>query len=408
MYASYNAGILLDKEIFMKKLKDNIYYIGALNPNMRVFDIIMKTEYGTSYNSYLIKGEKTAIIETVHDRFSKSFFADIEEITSSEKIDYIIFNHTEPDHSGSLAKLIEKNPQIKVFGTSAAIRNLNKITNMPFDSVAVKTGDTLDLGNGMILEFVTAPNLHWPDSMFTYLREQKTVFTCDFLGSHYCEPAIIDEDITYPHAYWSAFENYYTAIMGPFKKFVFEGIKKLEALDFDMICTSHGPVLKKNIAKTMQLYKEWSTPKEHEKNATIFYVSAYGYTKAMAETIEAQLNELGIKAKSYDIICHDFSEFPELIENSDALLFGSPTINRDALKPVWDVLSIVDAVSNRGKPVMFFGSYGWSGEACKLLEERAKGLSLKVFEKSPRIVFKPSDSELEELKVTAKEFAETL
>ena len=392
----------------MKKLKDNIYYIGALNPNMRVFDIIMKTEYGTSYNSYLIKGEKTAIIETVHDRFSKSFFADIEEITSSEKIDYIIFNHTEPDHSGSLAKLIEKNPQIKVFGTSAAIRNLTKITNVPFDSVAVKTGDTLDLGNGMVLEFVTAPNLHWPDSMFTYLREQKTVFTCDFLGSHYCEPAIIDEDITYPHAYWSAFENYYTAIMGPFKRFVLEGIKKLEALDFDMVCTSHGPVLKKNIAKTMQLYKEWSTPKEHEKNATIFYVSAYGYTKAMAETIEAQLNELGIKAKSYDIICHDFSEFPELIENSDALLFGSPTINRDALKPVWDILSMVDAVSNRGKPVMFFGSYGWSGEACKLLEERAKGLSLKIFEKSPRIVFKPSDSELEELKVTAKEFAETL
>ena len=392
----------------MKKLKDNIYYIGTLNPNMRVFDIIMKTEYGTSYNSYLIKGEKTAIIETVHDRFSKLFFDDIEEITSSEKIDYIIFNHTEPDHSGSLAKLIEKNPQIKVYGTSAAIRNLTNITNIPFESVTVKTGDTLDLGNGMVLEFVTAPNLHWPDSMFTYLREQKTVFTCDFLGSHYCEPAIIDEDISYPEAYWSAFENYFTAIMGPFKKFVLEGIRKLEALDFDMVCTSHGPVLKKNIAKTMQLYKEWSTPKEHEKTATIFYVSAYGYTKAMAETIEAQLNELGIKTKSYDIICHDYSEFPELIENSDALLFGSPTINRDALKPVWDVLSMVDAVSNRGKPVMFFGSYGWSGEACKLLEERAKGLSLKVFEKSPRIVFKPSDSELEEVKITAKEFAETL
>ena len=392
----------------MRKLKDNIYYIGALNPNMRVFDIIMKTEYGTSYNSYLVKGEKTAIIETVHDRFSKTFFESIEEITPSDKIDYIIFNHTEPDHSGSLAKLIEKNPTAKVYGTPAAIKNLNNITNISFESVTVKTGDTLDLGNGMVLEFITAPNLHWPDSMFTYLREQKTVFTCDFLGSHYCEPAIIDDDIAYPEAYWSAFKNYYDAIMGPFKKFVIEGLNKLDALDFDMVCTSHGPVLKKNIAKTMELYREWSTPKSHDKTATIFYVSAYGYTKSMAETLEAELNNIGIKTKAYDIICHDSSELAEKIEESSALLFGSPTIIRDALKPVWDMLSMVDAVSNRGKPVMFFGSYGWSGEACKLLEERAKGLSLKVFETSPKFLFKPSNSELENLKTIAKQFAETI
>lgn len=392
----------------MKKLKDNIYYIGALNPSLRIFDIIMKTEYGTSYNAYLVKGEKTAIIETVHDRFSNTYFENIEELTSYDKIDYVIFNHTEPDHSGSLVKLLAKNPNIKVVGSSAAIKNLTNITNTTFDSMAVKTGDTIDLGNGIVLEFISAPNLHWPDSMFTYVKSHKTVFTCDFLGAHYCEPAITDDDIPYPEAYAGAFRHYYDCIMSPFKKFVLDGLSKLEPLNFDMVCTSHGPVLKKNIAKNMALYKEWSTLPAHEKTANIFYVSAYGYTKKMAETLEDELNKLGIKTKAYDIIYHDYAELAEKFETSDALLFGSPTINRDALKPVWDLLSMLDAVSNRGKPVMFFGSYGWSGEACKLLEERAKGLSLKVFEKSQRVVFKPSEADLENLRAVAKEFAESI
>ncbi len=392
----------------MKELKDNIYYIGALNPNLRVFDIIMATEYGTSYNAYLIKGEKTAVVETVHDRFSKSYFESINEITSVDKIDYVIFNHTEPDHSGSLINLLQANPSIKVVGTNAAIKNLTNITNTTFDSIVVKTGDTIDLGNDMVLEFITAPNLHWPDSMFTYLKSHKTVFTCDFLGAHYCEPAITDEDIAYPDAYQGAFKNYYDAIMSPFKKFVLDGLEKLKALDFDMVCTSHGPVLKESISKAMEQYSEWSTLAPHEKTATIFYVSAYGYTKIMAEAFEEELNSLGIKTKAYDIIKHDMCELVEKIESSDAILLGSPTINRDAVKPVWDILSLTDAVSNRGKPTLIFGSYGWSGEACKLLSERAKGLSLNVYEETPKVCFMPRESDIENIKRIAKDFAEKI
>ncbi len=392
----------------MKQLKDSIYSVGVINPNLRVFDIIMKTEYGTSYNSYLIKGEKIALVETVHDRFSDSYFENIREITPVEEIEYIIFSHTEPDHSGSLMKLLEINPKIKVIGSTAAIKNLNNITNVSFDSMAVKTGDTLDLGNDIVLEFISAPNLHWPDSMFTYVKSKKTVFTCDFLGAHYCEPKMTDDDITYPEAYWSSFKNYYTAIMGPFKKFVLDGLNKLSALDFDMVCTSHGPVLKNEYTKAMELYREWSTLPAHEKTATIFYVSAYGYTKMMAKTLEKAMNENGVKTKVYDIIEYSYSELAEKIESSDALLFGSPTINRDALKPVWDLLSMTDAISNRGKPTLIFGSYGWSGEACKLLEERARGLSLKVFEKSPRVIFKPTENDLKELEAVAKDFTATI
>ena len=392
----------------MKQLKENIYYIGALNPNLRVFDIIMKTDFGTSYNSYLIKGEKIALVETVHDRFSENYFNNIKEITPIEDIEDIIFNHTEPDHSGSLVKLLKINPNIKVVGSTAAIKNLNNITNTTFESIAVKTGDTLDLGNDMVLDFVSAPNLHWPDSMFTHIKSNKTVFTCDFLGCHYCEPNITDEDIAYPELYWDSFAVYYNAIMSPFKKFVLDGLDKISALDFDMVCTSHGPVLKNNYKKAIDLYREWSVVAQHEKTATVFYVSAYGYTKEMAETLEKAMNDNGVKTKSYDIIEHSYPELIEKVEQSSALLFGSPTINRDALKPVWDILSMIDAISNRGKPTLIFGSYGWSGEACKLLVERANGLSLKVFEKTPKVIFKPTEKDLDELRQIASEFTKTI
>lgn len=392
----------------MKKIKDNIFYVGAINPNLRVFDIVMATEFGTTYNAYLIKGEKIALIETVHDTFSDEYFDSIREIVPLENIDYIIFNHTEPDHSGSLVKLLEFNSKIKVVGTQSAIKNLKNITNADFDSIAVKTGDTLDLGGDNILEFTTSPNLHWPDTMFTYLKSQKTVFTCDFLGAHYCEPNIFDSKITYPKQYLPAFKYYYDCIMSPFKKFVLDGISKLEAMDFDTVCTSHGPVLQQNIKQAMTLYREWSTIPANEKTATIFYVSAYGYTEIMAEKVCEVLNKNGIKTESFDIIAHDYSELAEKIETSTALIFGSPTINRDAVKPVWDILSMVDAVSNRGKNTFIFGSYGWSGEACGLLAERAKGLSLKVFEKTPKAIFKPSDAEIAELEQAADEFSKLL
>ena len=149
--------------------------------------------------------------------------------------------------------------------------------------MTVKNGDTLDLGQGLVLEFISAPNLHWPDSIFTYVPARKTVFTCDFLGAHYCEPLITDDEITYPKAYDEAFAYYYAAIFGPFPKFVRDGLAKLEALDFDMVCCSHGPVLKNSIKRAMDKYAEFAAPKDMGRTAAIFYVSAYGYTKAAAE-----------------------------------------------------------------------------------------------------------------------------
>ncbi|MEG0615194.1 MAG: FprA family A-type flavoprotein [Oscillospiraceae bacterium] len=392
----------------MKKLKDNIFYIGTINPNLRIFDIIMSTEYGTSYNSYLVKGEKIAVVETVHDRYSEIFFDNIKEITPLEKIDYIIMNHTEPDHSGSIAKLLEINPNITIVGSAAAIKNITNITNMEFSSKIVKTGDSLDLGGGMVLDFIISPNLHWPDSMFTYVACAKTIFTCDFLGAHYCEPMITDDIITYPKAYADAFAFYFTAIFGPFKKFVIDGLNKIKGLDFDMVCTSHGPVLKNGISTALGLYRKWATVAPIEKNVAIFYVSAYGYTKSLAKAFAAELEKLGIPTKTYNIIEHPISTLAEKISLASGVMFGSPTINRDAVKPVWDLLSSVDAVGSKGKPCAVFGSYGWSGEACTMLENRAEGLGFKLVNDCYKVVMKPDENDFNNVRALAITFAKSL
>lgn len=392
----------------MLKLKENIYYVGAINPNLRVFDIIMKTEYGTTYNSYLIRGDKTALVETVHSRYRDVMLGNIRQICDPAEIDYIIFNHSEPDHSGSAEEIIRLNPDVTVVGSSAAIKNIAGVTNGSFKSIAVKDGDTLDLGQGLVLEFISAPNLHWPDSIFTFLPARKTVFTCDFLGAHYCEPMLTDDIITYPREYAEAFAYYYAAIFGPFPKFVRDGLAKLERLDFDMVCCSHGPVLKKGIGQAMEKYAEWSAPKETGRTAAIFYVSAYGCTEAFAERYAQRLAGLGVEAKCYNIIGHDMGELKAAAAGAGGLIFGSPTINRDALKPVWDVLSVLDAIADRGKPFAVFGSYGWSGEACAMIESRCEGLGLKKAHEAYRWVLKPSAADLEQADRLAEAFAETL
>ncbi len=393
----------------MKQLKDGLYYVGVQNPALRVFDIVMRTEYGTTYNTYLLRGsDKTALIETSHSRFFEAFKANIEEIMPISHIDYVVFNHTEPDHTGTLAKILEINPDITVVGSVAAIRNIGAITNMKFNQMVVKNGDSLDLGGGISLDFISAPNLHWPDSIFSYCKALKTVFTCDFLGAHYCEPTITDELIPYPEKYEDAFHYYYCAIMGPFKKFVLDGLKKLEELDFDMVCCSHGPVLKERISYCMKKYKEWSSVTPEEKTASVFYVSAYGYTAEMASALAKGLASKGVRVETFDIIQHSAAELSEKIELSKAYLFGSPTINRDAVKPVWDVIGMIDPISNKGKKAMVFGSYGWSGEACKNLSERLKGIGIEVWGDIQRINFKPTDADLENLTALGAQFAEEI
>lgn len=392
------------------ELKKDIFYVGVQNPNLRVFDIIMKTEYGTSYNSYIVKGsEKTALIETAHARFFEQYLDNITDITEVKDIDYIVLNHTEPDHTGSLARLLEMNPDITVVASMAGDKYARGIANREFKSLVVRDGDTLDLG-GKTLRFINAPFLHWPDSMFTYIPEDKLLFSCDMFGCHFCEPKVIDKYVAYKEKYDDALLYYYTAIFGPFKPYVLAGMDKLAGLDIDMIAPSHGPVLTGFIGEVMQKYRDWSTPTVHStKRILIVYVSAYGCTRQMAQTIKNTLEANGkYDIELLDAIEHDIGYIKGQIDAADALFIGSPTINRDALKPIWDVLSVIDALVNKGKPVGVFGSYGWSGEAVGMIVDRLRGLKLNVIGDGIRCVFVPSPDELAAVEAYTKEAIETI
>lgn len=392
------------------KLSEHVSYIGVQNPSMRTFDIIMRTEYGTSYNSYLVQGEKTAVIETVHEAYNKEFLENLEEITPVQNVDYVILNHTEPDHAGSLVKLLDLNPEVEVYGTPVAIRNLAAITNREMKSHVVKNGELLDLGKGVVLEFVIAPNLHWPDSMFTYLEKDKTLFSCDVFGSHFCEPEILDTYVKKSELLRQERKNYYDCIFGPFKKFVLAGLEKIKEKEVALICTSHGPVLKDFIEETMHDYQKWSSEEEKETFAAIFYVSAYGYTKHMAEVFAKELRNLGVPVKLFDLVEGDANEAVTALHQAKAVLFGSPTINQDALKPIWDLISCSEAikVKNKKTPALTFGSYGWSGEACKYLTERLHTMRYQVIGEGVTCVFCPTEEDEAKIRKAAVEVKEAM
>ncbi len=388
----------------MNKLTDKIYYVGVKDPDLKTFDIIMDTEFGTTYNSYIVKGEKTALIETAHNNFCDEFIKNIEVVVPVCELDYVILNHTEPDHSGSLEKILKINPDITVVGTIAALKNLKEITNTTFNELLAKDGAELNLG-GVSLKFIIAPNLHWPDTMMTYCESEKTLFSCDVLGSHYALNGILDTEIPSKADYDKAFKEYYDCIVAPFKPFVLKGIDKISGYDIKYVMTSHGPVLSDTIAEAIDKYVKWSTPYFSEKKTVaIFYVSAYGYTKMLADTAKTALEEQGINALLIDPTESD-ANIAEVIEKSDAVMLGTPTINRNALPPIWNIVTSLDLVSVKDKPFAVFGSYGWSGEGTILVHSLLKSMRLKTTDEPFKVIFKPSDADLENMKNYTVEFA---
>lgn len=393
------------------KLKEGITWVGALDPDLRVFDIIMETEFGTTYNSYIVQGnDKIAVFETVKVKFFDQYIEKLRKLIDISKIDYIVVNHTEPDHVGSVEKILEINPNIKIVGSKTAIKFLEEIVNKDFQKLVVNTGDTINLG-GKTLEFIMAPFLHWPDSMYTYIKEDKVLISCDSFGAHYSFDEILLSKVTNRKDYMSALLYYFNMIMGPFKNHVLNAIEKIKDKDIDMIMPGHGPVLDENPLEIVEIYKKWATEKNifDKKTVLIPYVSAYGYTESLAKAIEEGLKtEPDIDVYSYDMVVENRNLVLDKIRWADGLLFGSPTINGDALPPIWDLVMSMSPIVHSKKLVAAFGSFGWSGEAIQNLEARFKMLRLKKFEDGLKINFKPSESELELAFDYGKRFAETL
>lgn len=388
-------------------VSESVKWIGILDFDIKVFDIVMETKFGTTYNSYFINAEKKAIVETAKEKFADEYLEKVKSVTDPSEIAYIIMDHTEPDHSGSLARLLEIAPQAVVVGSGQAIKYLQDMHQIKFEYLVVKDGDELSLGN-KTLKFIGAPNLHWPDSIYTYLVEEKVLFTCDSFGAHYCHEEMFDDLVG---NYDVAFKYYFDVILKPYSKFLLKAIEKIRHLEIDIIANGHGPILRANHKRIIELSgqyaKEYIALNEHpKKKVLITYVSAYGYTGDMAHAIAAGIKENDqVEVEVLDIETIDLGELDSKLVLTDALLVGSPTINQNTLLPVYKMFAVVNPLRDRMKLAAAFGSYGWSGEAVEIIDANLKALKFCMFETPMAMKFRPDSDQKEQLAEYGRKFA---
>ncbi len=388
-------------------IAEGIYWVGALDPDIRVFDVIMAAPHGTTYNSYLVRGkEKTALIETVKSGFEEQLFAHLEQIIEPWAVDYVVLNHCEPDHSGALAAVLERCGNPQVICSKSAKLFVSGLLNRDVSPRLVGTGDRVDLG-GKTLEFIHAPYLHWPDTMFTYVPEDQALFPCDFLGAHFCDQRLFNDLVEdYSHQY----EYYFHVIMRPFKSQVLKALEELDGREISLVAPSHGPVLRANVAGYLEKYHQWAErlPGAQAERLMIFYASSYGNTRRLAEEIGRGAEAAGARVSLLDLSGTDVGALLDDIEACGGLAVGSLTINGDAVKPVWDLLSSLATLHLRGKAAAAFGSYGWSGEAPKAIARRLADLKMRVIGEPATAQLAPSEADLQAARELGAKLAQAM
>lgn len=311
--------------------------IRSLDWNRDRFDIEFGLQNGTTYNSFLIRGEQTALVDTSHEKFRQLYFDTLTGLINPQDIDYLIISHTEPDHSGLVKDLLQKAPDITVVGSKVAIQFLEDLVHQPFKRRIVKNGDRLDLGNGHEFEFVIAPNLHWPDTIFSFDHKTQILYTCDAFGMHYCTDSTFDDDLS---AIEKDFQYYYECLMGPNARSVLSAMKRMAELKtIKMIATGHGPLLYHNLQELTGRYLNWSQNQtKAETTVGIFYVSEYGYSDRLAQAITNGIVKTGVAVEVVDLSgTVDLQELRELVGRCKGLVVG--------MNPVSSNTSIQTALS---------------------------------------------------------------
>jgi flavorubredoxin len=380
------------------QINNDVHWIGVLDRDIRTFDIVMETQYGTTYNSYFINADKKAVVEVVKEKFFPVFEAKLRQLCNPEELSYIFINHTEPDHSGGLKKLLEIAPNATVVASNSAIMNLKEQLNMPFPFITANDGHVTDLGNKKVTA-ISAPNLHWPDSIYSYLHEDNILFTCDSFGAHFCHEAMYNDKVG---NYDDAFQYYFDVILKPFSKFFLKAIEKISDLKIDAICTGHGPLLTSNatkiIEKTKHLCETYLNNYPKKNRILIAFVSAYGYTKKIAEKLREGVEKVSdVTVDFCDIEKMDLATLGEKIAQADAYLLGSPTINQNMLPQLYNLFALMTPLRDKGKLAAAFGAYGWSGEARQNLLSNIDNLKLKRYCNAMFIKFLPSQTEEENI-----------
>ena len=338
------------------------------------FDIEFGLQNGTTYNSFLIRGEQTALVDTSHEKFRQLYFDTLTGLINPQDIDYLIVSHTEPDHSGLVKDLLQKAPDITVVASKVAIQFLENLVHRPFKRQIVKNGDRLNLGNGHEFEFVIAPNLHWPDTIFSFDHQTKILYTCDAFGLHYCSDSTFDEDLAKIEA---DFKYYYDCLMGPNARSVLSALKRMgELKTIEMIATGHGPLLSHNVEELTHRYRIWSQNQSKPETAVgIFYVSEYGYGDRLAQTIAKGISKTDVAVEMVDLGSGiDLQELRELVGRCTGIVLGTPPASGNA--NIQAALSTVLGSVHEKQAIGIFETGGGDDEPIDPLLNKFRNLGL--------------------------------
>ncbi len=352
------------------------------------FDIEFGLQNGTTYNSFLIRGEKIALVDTSHEKFRELYLDTLKGLIDPSQIDYLIISHTEPDHSGLVKDIVQLAPEITVVGSKVAIQFLEDLVHHPFKRQIVKNGDQLDLGKGHVLEFVNAPNLHWPDTIFSYDAGTQVMFTCDAFGMHYCSDSTYDEDMS---AIEADFRFYYDCLMAPNARSVLSALKRMDKLgDITTVATGHGPLLLHHVGEWVDRYRRWSKAQaKAETSVVVFYVSDYGYSDRLSQAIARGITKTGVGVEMMDLKSADPQEVQETVSRAGGIAIAMPPASNKAATAA--VSTILAAVKSK-QVVGIFESYGGDDEPIDPLLSQFRNLGLKEGFAAIRIKETPTEA----------------
>ena len=395
-----------------KKITDKVLWVGKTDWELKSFHgDELSTRRGSSYNAYLVRDTKTALIDTVWHPYDREFVSRLKETIDLTEIDYIVMQHNEVDHSGALRELLREIPGTPIYCTKKGEAILRGHYHEDWNFVNVKTGDKLPLGETE-LTFIEAPMLHWPDTMFSYLSGEEILFSNDGFGQHFASESLFDEDVADAEAMLYEAEKYYTNILCPFSAMVAKKVQQIldMKLPLKMICPSHGVIWKQRPELIIQKYQQWSAAYQ-ENQATIAYDTMWQSTRLMAEAIaEGLRDELPtLNVKLMNAARDDKNDILTEMFRSKLILVGSPTINNGISYAISGLLEMIHGLKFKGKKAAAFGSYGWSGEGVKLITDhlQASGLEIVVPE-GHRTLWVPDAEALETCRKYGREIAKTL
>ena len=390
--------------MFSQEIKKGIYWVGAVDWEIRNFHGYL-TQSGSSYNSYLIVDEKIVLVDTVKAELYDQMLERISRIIDPAKIDYILSNHVEMDHSGSIGKILELAPNAEVITCPQGEQGLKRHFKKDWKFKVVKTGDSISIGKNQ-LHFVQIPMVHWPDSMVTYLPGEKILFSNDAFGQHIASSQRYDSEIGWDIVHNEA-KKYYANIVLPFGNQVQAALSTLGALDIDFICPSHGIIWKDYIPKIIDEYTRWSN-NDAEPKAVIVYDTMWKSTKKMAWEFCYGLKESGIHVTMRDLKSNDISDVMTDVLDSKCIIIGSPTLNNNMLPTVGAFLTYLKGLNPKKKIGVAFGSYGWGGQSIGQIESVMKELKWELPFEIVKMKYIPDEEELLKVREIGRSLGEKL